>query len=87
VLRRAKTLLDSGLSLEAIAVQLRKEITEPLADLPAPSASGFDTRDPWSTLEDALARIAIQDQRFAQLEARFERLNQQFEAFRAGANR
>jgi DNA-binding transcriptional MerR regulator len=75
VLRRVKTLLDSDLSLEAIAVQLRKELTEPLADLPAPSAAGSESRDPWPTLEDALARIAIQDQRFAQLEARFERLN------------
>jgi hypothetical protein len=73
--------------LEAIAVQLRKELTEPLTDLPALSAAGSESRDPWPALEDALARIAIQDQRFAQLEARFERLNQQFEAFRAGANR
>jgi len=87
VLRRVKALLDTGLSLEAIAVQLRNELTEPLADLPAPSASASETRDPWPALEEALARIAIQDQRFAQLEARLERLSQEFEAFKAGVGR
>lgn len=85
LLRRVKELLDTGLSLEAIAAQLKEESLKLPADLPAASGVASDARDPWSTLEDALARIAIQEQRSAQLEAGLERLSQEVETLKTGA--
>lgn len=84
VLRHVKALLDTGLSLEAIAVQLRKEAGETPTELSTVAASPLESNDPWAVLRDALAQIASQNERIATLETRLERLSHEVEALKIG---
>ena len=86
VLRRVKALVDAGFSLDAIESQLQQEPAEPLPELPSMQASDTKSQDPFSAIAQALAQIAIRDERIARLEARFERLSQEVENLRTGQN-